>query len=45
MGGRVAGNKGVMDPSGNEELIPALDYLGALPIAQKACAGLEAAAP
>ncbi len=42
--GRVTGNKGVIDPSGNEELMPALDYLGASNC-QKACEGLEAAAP
>ena len=42
--GRVTGNKGVIDPSGNEELMPALDYLGASNC-QKAYEGLEAAAP
>jgi len=42
--GRVTGNKGVIDPSGNEELIPALDYLGASNC-EKARAGLEAATP
>jgi len=42
--GRVVGNKGVIDPSGNEELMPALDYLGASNC-EKACAGLEATAP
>ena len=28
LAGRVVGNKGVVDPSGSEELIPAVDYLG-----------------
>jgi len=42
--GRVTGNRGVIDPSGNEELMPALDYLGASNC-EKSCVGLEAAAP
>jgi hypothetical protein len=42
--GRVTGNKGVTDPSGNEQLMPALDYLGAADC-EKACAGLEVATP
>ncbi len=28
LAGRVLGNKGVVDPSGSEQLMPALDYLG-----------------
>jgi len=42
--GRVTGNKGVIDQSGSEQLMPALEYLGASNC-EKACEALEAATP
>ena len=30
LAGRVTGNKGLIDPSGNESLVPALDYVAAV---------------
>ena len=40
LAGRVVGNKGVVDPSGSEELMPAIDYLGTADCA-KACEALS----
>ena len=39
LAGRVRGNKGVIDPSGNEAILPALDYVGGVRCASL-CAGL-----
>ena len=40
LAGRVTGNKGLIDPSGNESLVPALDYVAAVKCGG-ACQGLD----
>ena len=44
LAGRVAGNKGLIDPSGNEALVPALDYVAAVKCGN-VCQGLDEQQP
>lgn len=44
LAGRVAGNKGLIDPSGNEALVPALDYVAAVKCGN-VCQGLDNSPP